>query len=72
MSNRHRWIPWLRSHESPADTGALEAVKDAQQGLSQAKAEQARAQQLARDLRAIRQKNHFSEAIAAAYRGEHP
>lgn len=71
MSNR-RWLPWLRRHEPPADTGAIEAVKDAQQGLSKAKAEQARAQQLARDLRAIRHKNHFAEAIAAAYRGEHP
>ena len=71
MSNR-RWFPWLRSHEPPADTGAIEAVKDAQQGLSRARAEQARAQQLARDLRAIRRKNHFAESIAAAYRGEHP
>lgn len=72
MSNRRRWLPWLRHHESPTDTGAVEAVKDAQQGLSKAKAEQVRAQQLARDLRAIRRKNHFAEAIAAAYRGEHP
>lgn len=72
MSNRRRWLPWLRHHEPSADTGAMDAVRDAQQGLSKAKAEQARAHQMARDLRAIRQKNHFAEAIAAAYRGEHP
>ena len=71
MSNR-RWFPWLRHHEPPANTGALEALREAQQGLSKAKAEQARAHQMALNLRAIRQKNHFAEAIAAAYRGENP
>ena len=72
MSNRRRWLPWPPRHEPPADTGAMNAVRDAQRGLSKAKAEQARAHQMALNLRAIRQKNHFAEAIAAAYRGEHP
>ena len=67
-----RYIPWFRSHEPPADTGAMRAVEDAEQRLSKARADQARAQQLARELRTIRRKNHFAEAIAAAYRGENP
>lgn len=69
--SKHRWFPWHRREEPEPDTAAIEVLREAQRGLSEAKVEQARANMLATELRAMRRRNHFGEAIEHAYRGNH-
>ncbi len=71
MSKR-KWFPWRRSRDEPEpDTAAIEILREAKAGLSEAKVEQAHANILAIELRAMRRRNHFGEAIEHAYRGNH-
>lgn len=69
--SKHRWFPRRRRQEPEPDTAALQVLRDAKQGLSEAKVEQARATVLAIELRAMRRRNHFGEAIEHAYRENH-
>lgn len=66
-----KWVPFWRREEPEPDTDAIEVLREAQEGLSEAKVEQARANILAIELRAMRRRNHFGDAIENAYRGNH-
>lgn len=65
----HRWFPRRKRGEPEPDTDAVEVLREAQRGLSEAKVEQAHANILAIELRAMRRRNHFGDAIEYAYRG---
>lgn len=69
MAMGSKWFPWLHREDPKPDPAAIAALKDAQKGLSESKIEQAHANIVAIELRAMRRRNHFGEAIEHAYRG---
>lgn len=66
-----KWFSWWHTRDEPNPGHAERLLAEAKRGLSEAKIEQAQATILAIELRAVRRRNHFGEAIEHTYRGNH-